>query len=78
MISRAGGTLMANRDFWEAFPMTAPDDGTAPANGEHYREMARGLRELARRCRLAGARKELLHLAANYDRRADVFDSRAC
>jgi hypothetical protein len=48
-----------------------------PPDGEHYREMARGLRELARQCRFAGARRELLHLAASYDRRANHFDCRA-
>lgn len=46
------------------------------ADGDHYREMARGLRDLARLCRFAGARRELLHLAQNYDRRADHFDDR--
>jgi hypothetical protein len=49
----------------------------SPPDGEHYREMARGLRQLAHKCRLPGARRELLQLAASYDRRADHFDSRA-
>jgi hypothetical protein len=48
-----------------------------PLDGAHYREMANGLRELARQCRFRGARKELLQLAARYDRRADHFDRRA-
>jgi hypothetical protein len=52
-------------------------DSVPPSDGEHYREMARGLRDLARQCRLAGARRELLHLAASYERRADHFDHRA-
>jgi hypothetical protein len=47
-----------------------------PLDGGHYREMASGLRDLARQCRLPGARKELLKLAANYDRRADYIDTR--
>jgi hypothetical protein len=39
--------------------------------------MAGKLRELARHCRFAGARRELLQLATNYDGRADHIDSRA-
>ena len=52
-------------------------DSASPIDGTHYREMAHGLRKLARQCRLAGARRELLQLAANYERRADHFDGRA-
>jgi hypothetical protein len=66
------GPLVSDHGIFEAFPMIEP-----PADGEHNREMARGLRHLARLCRFAGARKELLHLAANYGRGADHFDSRA-
>jgi hypothetical protein len=39
--------------------------------------VAHGLRKLARQCRFPGARRELLQLAANYDRRADHFECRA-
>ena len=46
-------------------------------DGAHYREVAQGLRKLARQCRFPGARRELLQLAANYDRRADHFECRA-
>ena len=46
-------------------------------DGAHYREVAHGLRKLARQCRFPGARRELLQLAANYDRRADHFECRA-
>jgi len=46
-------------------------------DGAHYREMAHGLRKLAHKCRFAGARRELLQLAASYERRADHFDGRA-
>ena len=35
------------------------------------------LRELARQCRFPGARRELLNLAASFDRRADHFDAAA-
>jgi hypothetical protein len=52
-------------------------DSVLPVDGAHYREMAHGLLKLARQCRFAGARRELLQLAANYERRADHFDGRA-
>jgi hypothetical protein len=52
-------------------------EAVLPIDGAHYREMAHGLRKLAHQCRLAGARRELLQLAASYDRRADHFDGRA-
>ena len=48
-----------------------------PLDGAHYREMAHGLRKLARQCRFPGARRELLQLAASYERRADHFECRA-
>jgi hypothetical protein len=67
---------VSDRDIFET-----PDErakGYYPtADGEHYQELARGLRQLARLCRLPVTRKELLRLATNYDRRADHFDSRA-
>jgi hypothetical protein len=44
------------------------------AGADHYRELAGGLRQLARQCHFAGARKELLRLAANYERRGDHID----
>jgi hypothetical protein len=46
-----------------------------PLDGAHFREIAHGLRSVARRCRYPGARKELLELAASFDRRADHFDA---
>jgi hypothetical protein len=46
-------------------------------NGEHYREVARRLRGVARECRFPNARKELLDLAARYERRGDHFDRRS-
>jgi hypothetical protein len=45
--------------------------------GEHYREIAAKLRDVARYCRFPGARRELVHLASNYDRRGDYIDSRS-
>jgi len=47
------------------------------ADGDHCREMAAKLRELARATRLAGMRRELLAVAKRYDRRGDHFDRRA-
>jgi hypothetical protein len=44
----------------------------ALADGEHCREMAGRLRELARVARLAGMRRELVNLAKRYDRRAII------
>ena len=44
---------------------------------EHYRELADILREAARACEFAGARKEILHLAARFETRADHLDHRA-
>jgi hypothetical protein len=42
--------------------------------GNHYREMAGRIREVAQRAHFAGAGGELLRLADNYQRRADHFD----
>lgn len=44
-------------------------------DGAHLREIAHGLRMLARRCRYPVSRRELLELAARFDRRADHFDA---
>ena len=43
---------------------------------EHYRELADKLRETATSCQFAGARKEILHLAARFESRADHLDHR--
>lgn len=67
---------MIDREILEGVRMSRVHNSVAPPDGEHYREMARGLRELARHCRFAGARRELLDLAASYERRADHFDCR--
>ena len=77
MPSFAGVALVTDQDIWEALRMNEPRDTALPIDGAHYREMAHGLRKLARQCRLAGARRELLQLAASYERRADHFDGRA-
>ena len=62
--------------IWELVPMGRRQGSPVPPGGAHYREMAHGLRTLARECRFPGARKELLQLAASYDRRADHFEFR--
>ena len=49
----------------------------AVPGAEHYREIADRLREAARLCQLAGARREILHLAARFESRADHLDRRA-
>jgi hypothetical protein len=51
-------------------PLPLPD-------GDHYREMAGKMRELARLTRSPGIRRELVDLAKCYDRRGDHFDSRS-
>jgi hypothetical protein len=50
---------------------------TAQSDSEHYREMARKLRELAHQFLFKGARQELLDLALRYERRADDLDARS-
>jgi hypothetical protein len=49
----------------------------AQSDSEHYREMAQKLRELAREFHFPGVRKEILSLAARYERRADNLDARS-
>ena len=49
----------------------------ALADGNHCREMAGRLRELARYTRSPGIRRELVDLAKRYDRRGDHFDERS-
>jgi hypothetical protein len=48
----------------------------ALADGDHCREMAGKMRELARTTRSPGIRRELVDLAKRYDRRGDHFDRR--
>jgi hypothetical protein len=59
----------------ETSPEIARRNNPPPPNGAHFREIARGLRSLARRCRYPGARKEMLELAASFDRRAGHLDA---
>jgi hypothetical protein len=57
--------------------MEEPQAHPARADSDHYRDMARQLRELARQFRFPGARQELLDLASRYERRADNLDARS-
>ena len=50
---------------------------TTVPGAEHYREIAGVLRQAARSCQFADARKEILHLAARFESRADHLDRRA-
>jgi hypothetical protein len=68
--------FVTESNIWELVPMGGRQGSPVPPGGAHYREMAHGLRALARECRFPGARKELLQLAASYDRRADHFEYR--
>src|SRR5215472_10574996 len=56
--------------------MIEPPISAGFPSGGNYREMAVKIRELARQCRQTYGRRELLQLAAVFDRRADHFDSR--
>jgi len=56
--------------------MEAPQGAMAPADSQHYRELASKLREIARHCRFPGARREILDLAFRYEGRADHFEAR--
>jgi len=47
------------------------------ADGDHYREMAGRVRELARLTRSPGIRRQLVDLAKRHDRRGDHFDRRS-
>jgi hypothetical protein len=50
---------------------------TTVPGAEHYRAIAGVLRQAARSCQFADARKEILHLAARFESRADHLDRRA-
>jgi hypothetical protein len=51
--------IAADGDWWSADA------------GQHYRELAHRLRDIAAKCRLPYTQKELLDLARRYDTRAD-------
>jgi hypothetical protein len=54
--------------------VAASEARAALADGDHCREMAGKLRELARYTKSPGIRRELVALAMRYDRRGDHVD----
>jgi hypothetical protein len=55
--------------------LIAPSEPPAQlVDGDHHREMAGRLRELAHPTRSPGIRRDLVDLAKWYDRRGDHFD----
>jgi len=55
--------------------LIAPREPPTPlADGDHCREMAGKVRELARLTHSPGIRRELVDLAKRYDRRGEHFD----
>jgi hypothetical protein len=56
---------------------TASEPPVPFPDGDHYREMAGRVRELARLTRSPWIRRELVDLAKRYDRRGDYFDCRS-
>ena len=48
--------LVTGPDIWESLPMGGRQESATPPDGAHYREMAHGLRALARQCRFPGAK----------------------
>jgi hypothetical protein len=57
--------------------MEEPQGTGTQSGGQHYREIASKLREIARECRFPGARREILDLASRLERRADELDARS-
>ena len=57
--------------------MEEPQENAAQPDSEHYKEMARKLRGLAREFQFPGAREELLDLASRFERRADSLEALA-
>jgi hypothetical protein len=83
-MTRAGigviGLFSPAREFWTSGNLSSLamiEPARAPATGNHCREMAGKLRELARYTRSPGIRRDLVDLAKRYDRRGDHFDHRA-
>jgi hypothetical protein len=56
--------------------MEEPEPSTAPVSGDHYREIATKLREIAHECQSPRARQEILDLVARFERRAAARDRR--
>ena len=54
--------------------MEEPQGTGTQSGGQHYREVASKLREIARESRFPGARREILDLASRLERRADDLE----
>jgi hypothetical protein len=54
-----------------------PHESPLLPDGDDYRELAGKIREIAGKTRLPVARRELIRLAASYDRRRDHLDRRS-
>ena len=75
-----GGFASPARRFFISRRVTALAVSERPVlrgDGDHYREIAGRLRELARVKHSPGVRRELVDLAKRYDRRGDHFDRRS-
>jgi hypothetical protein len=57
--------------------MEEPQGTGTQSGGQHYKEIASKLREIASECRFPGARQEILNLASRLDRRADDLDAKS-
>jgi hypothetical protein len=66
----------SEKQLVETSPAAARGNSSPPPDGAHFREIAQGLRVLARGCRYPGARTELLQLAASLERGADHLEAR--
>jgi hypothetical protein len=73
LIGPARGFLISR----ELTALAASEPPPPLPDGDHYREMAGRVRELARLSRSPAMRKELADLAGRYDRRGDHLDSRS-
>jgi hypothetical protein len=63
--------------FRRSAALAVSEPPAALPDGDHYREMAGRLRELAHLTRSPGIRRELVDRAKRYDRRGDHFDCRS-
>jgi hypothetical protein len=64
----------AHGQFVPWMDVAVSETRAALADGDHCREMAGKLRELARYTKSPGIRRELVDLAMRYDRRGDHVD----
>jgi hypothetical protein len=75
--AKGEGPARSSSTFGKSGLPALTEPAPALAGGDHYREIAGKLRELARSTRSPGIRQELVDLARRYDRRGDHFDRRS-